>query len=194
MALLIGNMPRKNQPSQKKIQDDLVYLHHLETCILTFSVTLMAAGLTLYLSIKDNNDLRAIYFMLFAFSAFFSLNHLKAIIYRNITPRINAFIWDIGFIIFVVMIYLLSILSRIIWSVFEIEPSSALGFIVGFIPYIIITIIGVIKIRKFIERKIKPKIRKIFPALSYNKHLDNPFVGKEISNKNENKNGGIKNE
>ena len=179
------------KPTKKEIEEEIHHLRHVEMAILTLSVTLMVTGLTLYLSIEGNDDLKNSSFLMFIFALFFSGNHIRAIVFREITPRINAFIIDVGFSMIIGVIYVATIITRIILSFYNKYPSVYLPCITLFVA-IFILIIGIVSIQSYITKKVIPAIRKkIFPALSYYKHLDNPLIGKDISMKNENKNRTI---
>jgi hypothetical protein len=169
----------KNKPTKKEKEKELQHLCHLETCFLTLYVSLIVGGLSLYLTLKDNPDFQKIAFLIFLFSSLFSANHIIAIVLNNLRLRINAFMWDIGYFLMLIVVGGAAIIGRVIISLSEVYPS------IDFIPIsllisIFIGIIGLVSVQIFITKRVHPFFRKkVLPALSYGMQLENPLVGKE---------------
>lgn len=166
----------KKKPTKKQIDDDLKHLRHLETCIFPILISFMFATLTLSNTFQGISDLRKFFELMIIFLFFLSINHLYWIAMRDIEKRVNAFMWDIGFFLFVLIVYPTAIFSRVFVEDLDMNLASNEGFLLSFGIYFIITIVSIIIVSELITKKVIPAFRdKIFPSISYNKKIINPF-------------------
>lgn len=89
--------------------------------------------------------------------------------------------WDIGFFLMIILVYISTFFTRTLISFSDEYPSVDFALI-SLIIFILISLFGLVYIQGFISKKVHPAFRKkIFPALCYYKHLDNPFLAKNPS-------------
>jgi len=162
-------------PAKEEINSELNHLRHVESCFLTVYVSLMVTGLTLYLTLINNEIYQKSSLIVFIFSLLFSINHLYAILINNITKRINAFLWDIAYFLMLIVLFITTTFTQIIISFSTKYPSIDFRFI-ALIGSLILIFLGAVIIQSYISKKVIPTFRKkIFPVLSYKKIIRNPL-------------------
>lgn len=166
----------KKKPTKKQIEEDLKHLRHLETCIFPVLISLMFASITLSNAFNNISDLKIFFELMTIFTLFISIYHLYWIALRNVEKRINAFMWELGFFSFVFVVYPSAVFSRLFVENLGLKLASNEGFILSFGLYFIITIIGIIIVMELISKKVIPTFKnKIFPVISRDKDIINPF-------------------
>ena len=166
---------KMTMPAKEEINSELNHLRHVESCFLTVYVSLMVTGLTLYLTLINNEIYQKSSLIVFIFSLLFSINHLYAILINNITKRINAFLWDIAYFLMLIVLFITTTFTQIIISFSTKYPSIDFRFI-ALIGSLILIFLGAVIIQSYISKKVIPTFRKkIFPVLSYKKIIRNPL-------------------
>ena len=145
---------------KNKINEEELYLQHLETIFLPFLFALIIFSLTLLSNIK-NVYFYSIVIILLAASFYLSLNHIRAIINKNIKSRIVCFFVD-GTLLIVITFSIISLIIR--WTLFGLSSTFLLS--VEEIIYLIVSsIIVVILSLEIMFRLVILKIKRLFPLL-----------------------------
>jgi hypothetical protein len=164
------------KPTKKQIENDLNHLRHLETCIFPVLVSFMFASVTLSNVFSDIYDLKNFFELMSIFTLLFTIYHLYCIALRNVEKRINVFMWEIGFFLFIVVVYPSAIFSRIFVENLGLKLASNEGFLISFGTYFLITIAGVLISIELILKKVIPAFKNnIFPVLLQKNEIINPF-------------------